>query len=483
MAEAMDVVYDQTSHAFSELFPQNPRTFVEIHNRRDHFLCSGEFCCLNEPIQLVSIGNATDDGEEESPVVHSTVAWIIGVVDNLVLVNLMVQSSEFPDHPAPPPVPPNNRTYLEFPEELVWTDTIQKIPACQVKCEAFVFHESSILFGDGGMCHGMTNGFFVRMRFQRLVNHWQPIPNLSICGLYPFPHWDCYSKRAWENVLRLSRLISFELARSSIGQNTWPNKLIHYSHSDWSYLRYRLDTPTANQWQTQGVSTVLFPRKNGTKEIVKRRSEKDTYRFDTSSQFSELQGVLGSAITVGLRFPTPRAPDLPSRQVFAFGIRRASDNDTFNLFFPLPEESVDGTNYRPRHRGIDFKFDGKKALLRVSLRFRIAQPNDVAVRDLFGLAPLEDVEEDNGDEDSEATSENDDDEEDEEPPLEHFVNIRVNDLIGNDDYLLKVRRVLNLRTHVVVVVVESEHADFVVGSERVLTMVQAQALYVSYHDL
>jgi hypothetical protein len=117
---------------------------------------------------------------------------------------------------------------VEFPEELVWTDTIQKLPASQVKCEAFVFHKSSILFGDGGMCYGMTNGFFVRLRFQQLLNQWEAIPEFSLCGLYPFPHWDSYSKRAWENLLRLSRLMSSVLSRASIVQNTRPHKLIHY---------------------------------------------------------------------------------------------------------------------------------------------------------------------------------------------------------------------------------------------------------------
>jgi hypothetical protein len=107
-----------------------------------------------------------------------------------------------------------------------------------------------------------------------------------------------------------------------------------------------------------------------------------------SSQFSDLQDILGSAITVGLRFPNPRAPDLPARQSFSFVIRRASDTDSFNLFSPLPEESQDGTNYRPKHCGIDFKFDGKKALLRVALRFRTAQPGDATIRELFGLEPL-----------------------------------------------------------------------------------------------
>jgi hypothetical protein len=60
--------------------------------------------------------------------------------------------------------------------------------------------------------------------------------------------------------------------------------------------------------------------------------------------------------------------------------------------------------------------------------------------------------------------------------LEHLVHIHVNYLIGNDEYLLKVCHVLNARTHVIALVVKSEHADFVVGSDSILTMAQAQAL-------
>jgi hypothetical protein len=471
MAEAMDVLHEQTSLPFSDLSPHHPRTFVEIQNRGDHFLSSGEFCCLTEPIELVA--TATAENEDCGALLHATVARILCVEENLLLVNFLVPSSQFPNFPAPPPVPPNNRTYMEFPKELVWTDTIQKISISQVKCEAFVFPESSILFGDGGMCYGMVNGFFVRLRVRRFLNHWQAIPKVIT-----FPYWDCYSKRAWENLLRLSRLISSELSRASIGQNTRPHKLIHYSHADWSYLRYRLDTPLVNHWQTEGVSTVLFSRKNGSKENIKRRSCKDTFRFDTSSQFSALQGVLGSAIRVGLRFPNPRAPVLASRDAFSCAIRRASDTDSFNLFFPLLEESLDGRNHRPKHRGIDFKFDGKKTLLRVSLRFRTAQPEDDTVRKLFGLEKQidENMEEDEELDVSDAASSSDDGTVD-------AAYIRVGDLIGNDEYLLKVRRVLNSRTHVVVVVLESENGDFIVSSERVLTMVQAQALYVAYNNV
>jgi hypothetical protein len=42
--------------------------------------------------------------EEEVSVLHLTVARILGVEDNLVLVHFLVQSSKFPPFPAPPPV-------------------------------------------------------------------------------------------------------------------------------------------------------------------------------------------------------------------------------------------------------------------------------------------------------------------------------------------------------------------------------------------
>jgi hypothetical protein len=54
VAEAMDAIQDHTSLAFLDLSPHYPPTFVEIHNRRDHFLSRGEFCCLNEPTELVA---------------------------------------------------------------------------------------------------------------------------------------------------------------------------------------------------------------------------------------------------------------------------------------------------------------------------------------------------------------------------------------------------------------------------------------------
>jgi hypothetical protein len=119
----------------------------------------------------------------------------------------------------------------------------------------------------------------------------------------------------------------------------------------------------------------------------------------------------------------------------------------------------------------------------VSLRFRTAQPKDATVHRLFGLEEIVDyMEDDKEDDDGEGDSESSRAEETEED-IANLVHIKVNDLIGNDKYLLKMRRVLNARTHVVVIVVKSKHADFVVGSERILTLAQAQALYVAYNDL
>jgi hypothetical protein len=43
------------------------------------------------------------EGEEEVVLVyHLAVARILGVKDNVVLMNFLVQSSEFPNFPAPP---------------------------------------------------------------------------------------------------------------------------------------------------------------------------------------------------------------------------------------------------------------------------------------------------------------------------------------------------------------------------------------------
>jgi hypothetical protein len=110
----------------------------------------------------------------------------------------------------------------------------------------------------------------------------------------------------------------------------------------------------------------------------------------------------------------------------------------------LPEASVDRIIYRPpHHRGFDFHYDTLKNKLRISLRFWRALPGDAIVYRVFGLKPLVVVDrpdQDNNDDDnaSDASSENAEDVVD--PAT---IKLVVGDLLGADDHLLEVRRVLS----------------------------------------
>jgi hypothetical protein len=152
---------EQTSHAWSDLWPViNPRTFVEVHNRRDAFLITGKFFCLAHPVEITC--DATSTGRDEV-VVTATVARILSVEQNptKVVANVLVPASKYPNFPVLAPVAPNDRTYLEYPSKLVWSGTIQRIAPSQVNSKAFVFKQDWIQTGEGGICVGMTNGFFL----------------------------------------------------------------------------------------------------------------------------------------------------------------------------------------------------------------------------------------------------------------------------------------------------------------------------------
>jgi hypothetical protein len=127
------------SREWEDLLPVvDPRTFVKIYHRRDAYLTTGEFFCLAQPVEIAC--DATPIGRGEV-VVTATVARILAVEQNptKVVTNFLVPASEYPQFPANDPVPPNDRTYLEYPLELVWTDTVQRLSPSQVKLEAFVF--------------------------------------------------------------------------------------------------------------------------------------------------------------------------------------------------------------------------------------------------------------------------------------------------------------------------------------------------------
>jgi hypothetical protein len=122
---------------------------------------------------------------------------------------------------------------------------------------------------------------------------------------------------------------------------------------------------------------------------------------------------------------------------------------------PLPDESVDGYTHRPKHCGVDFMYDEARKKMKVSLCFRRAMPGDGHIRQLFGLAPIPipvDLLPDDLDGSSTDSSVSEED-----ATLQAAIILQKLDLLGNDDYLLKVRGVLNQRTHVVVTVQESTH--------------------------
>jgi hypothetical protein len=461
--------------AWPDVNRHRPRSFLEINGRREHYVATGEFVCLRRPVYFTAKRGPNCEPE----MLQSTVARVLTVQSHSekevdVWLNLLIAADSFPSYPLAPVGPPNQRTYIQFPPEIIWTNVAVKLDASEVISEAFVFRLRHILFNDAGMCYGMENAFFARLRWNRNSWEWSGIPDVAVSGFEPFPFMDCYTRRQWENLLRIARLISFEMARSSISQSTRQSKKVHCTKSMWDYLRYRLE-PQVEVKEKVGVSTILYVRKNGTKEVIKCRVIKESIRLDTSSLFALLQSVLGTSITLGLRNPSPSAPKLRGQQSLSHVALRSSNEDSFNLFFPLPENSLDGLTHRPRHRGVDFHFDSNKRELRVAFRFRRASPFDTTV-----LEYMASQSHGNGDDpDLEGSSDGMEDNDNNEPEIV----IKAGDHLGNDHYVLCVKRVLNRSTHVVVDVVESTDNNFVAGVERILTMEHALALYREYNDL
>jgi hypothetical protein len=58
------------------------------------------------------------------------------------------------------------------------------------------------------------------------------------------------------------------------------------------------------------------------------------------------QVVLGTAIAIGLRVRPPSVPSLGVADGYKTSFVLAGKNNTVNLFFPLPAESVDGTSHQ-----------------------------------------------------------------------------------------------------------------------------------------
>jgi hypothetical protein len=460
---------DGTAHPWEELPIQQPRHCVELSGRRDSFVVSGEFVLFRHHISTTILNDVT---------LHSPVGRILRIEHvpghpSRALVNLFFFPPEMPSFPPGKPDPPRNRMYIEFPTEVFWSNYVQWIPQIELIMEAFVFLESDVVNGSAGFCVGMENGFFIRYQWTRFNQQDTWIRLISHSQFQSFPFDDCCSKRAWEIVLKLARLIFHELSRSSITQHSRRSDYLDFHPGEWQYLRSRLG-PEVEVVSKSGVSTVLCSRKNGTKEVIKCRLTKYSIRLDTTHLFSRLQNVLGKSILCGLRLPPPPAPKMRARDTSSFAVRWASNNDSFNLFFPLPATSLDLVTHRPIHRGIDFAYDSTKSKLRVAIRFRRAYPGDPSLRDHLDFElPPQDKPEESSSSDSESNSDS---------SANDVVEILEGQTIGSRTVVLEVRRITAGATHAICNVVESLDNDYVEGTERVLTMAEARRLYAEYHN-
>jgi hypothetical protein len=469
MAQPMEE--DETqSHPWDDLPIQQPRQCLELAGRKEHFVVSGELVCFRD-----TVTNTTTLPSGKKVVLHSPVGRILRIEHGTgqtprCLVNLFVYPSDLPLFPLDAPVPPPNRTYLEYPRELVWTNHVQWLSKREVTTEAFIFLGDDLDNGSAGYCIGMENAFFVRYQWKqdprgdvvwnRLFHHDQ---------FESFPSEDCYSKRAWDRVLKLARLIYYELSRSSITQRSSRSDHVDFNASDWEYLKYRFDSDVEVVSKI-GVTTLPYSRKNGTiKEVIKCRLTKQMIRFDTMPLFASLQRVLGNSIMAGLRMPTPPAPVLKARELNAYAVMRGTTNDSFNLFFDLPQLTLDGATHRPIHRGIDFAFDSAKRKLRVSVRFRRAYPGDPGIANHLDC-PLDHPDDSSVDSGESADTGNDEDSTRIVPGL----------TIGSPEFVLTVIRVTAGASHVICHVVESTSHDYIHGSEKVLSMAAALQLYEEY---
>jgi hypothetical protein len=466
MVEPMEEDMGQ-AHPWDALPIQNPRQCIDLSGRKDHYVVSGEIVMFHDVVAITTLISETQ------VVLHSPVGRILRIEHSATnqppraLVNLFVFPVDLPFFPLGDPVPPPNRAYLEYPTEVAWSNYVQWLPQDQLVKEAFVFLEEDIKNGSAGFCIGMENAFLVRCFWNHRSdgNVWTRL--FRPAQFQTFPSDDCYSKRAWERLLKLARLIYNELSRSSITQRTSRSDFLDFNSGDWEYLRYRLEADAGVEVVSKrGVTSVPYSRMNGTiKEVIKCRLTKYMIRLDTMPLFESLQRVLGNSIMVGLRMPTPAAPVMRAQEKTAFSTRRGSTNNSFNLFFELPLVSLDGTTHRPIHRGIDFSYDSVKQKLRVSVRFRRAYPGDPSIMDHLDLDPPP--------EDSSVDS-SETDNEDEPFSIEPGLTI------GSSQVVLRVIRVTAGGSHAICRVVESTSHEYIHGSEKVLTMARARQLYHEY---
>jgi hypothetical protein len=443
------------------LVPFPPSCCVGIPGRAQSFLQCGEYIVLREHQSI----DADVNGKQIT--VHAKVGKILRITPigdiRRILLSLLFYASDFPSPMmiSPDSAPPDRRQYVEYPPHVVLSNIVKWFSGSAILSEAFVFTENDLNDGTGAHSVGMENAFHARYKWEKDETMLFPIGPET---LESFPYSDCYSRRNWDFLVRVSMLINRELTRSFIAQHASKNIHLFLSKAEFEYLKNRL-RPDIEVYTKKGVSTTIQPRKCAARESVKQRVEKQYLRVDTILKFKKLQGVLGSAIVIGLRARPPSVPSLRVAEQYKCSFVLAGAKDTVNLFLPLPVQSVDGTSHRAHHRGIDFMYDpGPKPEGRLSLRFRQSDLSDPVVRQVLNLEPL-------GDNDVSGSSYDDDQ-----------IDIVEGTLLGNEYAVYRVRRVLTNETHVAVVVLQSEDRNVIVGTEQLLTIDHAKVLYREYHS-
>jgi hypothetical protein len=114
-----------------------------------------------------------------------------------VVANFLVLVSKYPQFSALEPMAPKDRTYLEYPPELVWIDTVQRLSPSWVIAKDFVFKHNWIRTGKGGICVRMTIiisvscilGKYTQVTLLLVSNHFLttiPTQNMLVTTLFDF---------------------------------------------------------------------------------------------------------------------------------------------------------------------------------------------------------------------------------------------------------------------------------------------------------
>ncbi len=303
----------------------------------------------------------------------------------MVLVQFLLKRDHESASNVPPLAPPMGRTYIQYPKQVVATNTTQWIPASFIYSEAFVFHVSEVENGAVATAVGMQNAY--------TVTHKCRLPEKQVTaiakGFLTFPYMDCHSHRMFEFLSRIARHLQEELNKSSIAQVNSKSKHLDLLPTDFEYLVRCLGTiPLVER---DGVSTIRVTRAVAARESIKQVCKKRVIRVDTKAKMHRLKSVFGVNLCIGVRKPPPATPKLPHPNgTLSHSVLQLHNIDWVNSLV-LPEEPVYNQQYTAytKDHGIDFLYDPVQKKLTLKMRFSRWKANDLKVQKELGTFPVE----------------------------------------------------------------------------------------------